>query len=359
MITHVNLRFVSLLVSLQGKCQRRDPPCKYLHPPQHLREQLMQNGRNNMIIRNMQLQLFQHQLMAQSGMLPLTPSTVAAAAVVAAQAAAAASPGSATNSPVAGANNSPNSLLYAGPGPLALGAPVATSTYPFLNMGFTPYLNAVTSNGIPTGTSTVALHLPGTEVLPPTQDTNVSTTPAKRAALTDAKSGLPLYLSRTTNGVHMTNGTNGKMEGQDNSSAAGGCMMVMNGGPIDSLTTAAAVAAREMNGSPHSCPVTMRSSASTGTNLAAAAAAAATLYALQHTGPPNAATLLNMHPTHPGAAAGHPHPMTSSLQAAPLTAAMLNGGAGGVAQAHFSAVPDPTGFFQPTCHIEIPSYPYQ
>ncbi|THD27972.1 Muscleblind protein [Fasciola hepatica] len=349
--THVDVqngRVICCYDSIKGKCQRRDPPCKYLHPPQHLREQLMQNGRNNMIIRNMQLQLFQHQLMAQSGMLPLTPSTVAAAAVVAAQAAAAASPGSATNSPVAGANNSPNSLLYAGPGPLALGAPVATSTYPFLNMGFTPYLNAVTSNGIPTGTSTVALHLPGTEVLPPTQDTNVSTTPAKRAALTDAKSGLPLYLSRTTNGVHMTNGTNGKMEGQDNSSAAGGCMMVMNGGPIDSLTTAAAVAAREMNGSPHSCPVTMRSSASTGTNLAAAAAAAATLYALQHTGPPNAATLLNMHPTHPGAAAGHPHPMTSSLQAAPLTAAMLNGGAGGVAQAHFSAVPDPTGFFQPT-----------
>ncbi|VDP75666.1 unnamed protein product [Echinostoma caproni] len=340
---------ISIFTQRYGKCQRRDPPCKYLHPPQHLREQLMQNGRNNMIIRNMQLQLFQHQLIAQSGMLPLTPSAVAAAAVVAAQAAAAASPGSAANSPVTGANGAPNSLLYPGPGPLAIGAPVPTSTYPFLNMGFAPYLNAITSTGLPTGTSTVALHLPGTEVLPPTEP-NTSTTPAKRAALTDAKSGLPLYLPRT-NGVHMANGTSGKMDTQDASSAAGGCMMVVNGGPMDSLTAAAAAAAgaaREMNGSPHSCPVTMRSSASTGTNLGAAAAAAATLYALQHPhGPPNAATLLNMHPTHP-AAGHHPHPM-ASLQAAPLTAAMVNGNANGVAQAHFSTVPDPTGFFQPAC----------
>lgn len=241
--------------------------------------------------------------------------------------------------------------------PTVIGSPISFCScqsiwFIFQNMGFTPYLNAITSTGIPTGTSTVALHLPGTEVLPPTQEPNASTTPAKRAALTDTKSGLPLYLSRTTNGVHVTNGTNGKMDNQDNNSAAGGCMMVVNGGPIDSLTTAAAVAAREMNGSPHSCPVTLRSpSVSTGSNLAAAAVA--TLYALQHTGPPNAATLLNMHPTHPGAATGapHPHPMASSLQAgAPFTAAMLNGGpAGGVAQAHFSAVPDPTGFFQPTC----------
>jgi len=40
----------------QGKCQRKDPPCKYLHPPQHLREQLLQNGRNNLILRNLQMQ---------------------------------------------------------------------------------------------------------------------------------------------------------------------------------------------------------------------------------------------------------------------------------------------------------------
>ena len=44
------------LVFLQGKCQRKDPPCKYLHPPQHLKEQLLQNGRNNLIIRQLQMQ---------------------------------------------------------------------------------------------------------------------------------------------------------------------------------------------------------------------------------------------------------------------------------------------------------------
>ncbi|ESN95263.1 hypothetical protein HELRODRAFT_179602 [Helobdella robusta] len=38
-----------------GRCQRTNPPCKYLHPPQHLKEQLLQNGRNNLIRRNLQL----------------------------------------------------------------------------------------------------------------------------------------------------------------------------------------------------------------------------------------------------------------------------------------------------------------
>jgi len=45
---------------VQGRCQRIDPPCKYLHPPQHLKEQLLQNGRNNLIMRNFnQLQRIQ------------------------------------------------------------------------------------------------------------------------------------------------------------------------------------------------------------------------------------------------------------------------------------------------------------
>ena len=45
---------------VQGRCQRTDPPCKYLHPPQHLKEQLLQNGRNNLIMRNLnQLQRIQ------------------------------------------------------------------------------------------------------------------------------------------------------------------------------------------------------------------------------------------------------------------------------------------------------------
>jgi len=46
-----------VMCCLQGKCQRRDPPCKYLHPPQHLKEQLLQNGRNNLIMKHLQMQM--------------------------------------------------------------------------------------------------------------------------------------------------------------------------------------------------------------------------------------------------------------------------------------------------------------
>ncbi|CAC5405654.1 MBNL [Mytilus coruscus] len=51
-----NGRVTACFDSIKGKCQRKDPPCKYLHPPQHLREQLLQNGRNNLILKNLQMQ---------------------------------------------------------------------------------------------------------------------------------------------------------------------------------------------------------------------------------------------------------------------------------------------------------------
>jgi len=51
---------VCSLAREQGKCQRRDPPCKYLHPPQHLKEQLLQNGRNNLILKHLQMQMMAH-----------------------------------------------------------------------------------------------------------------------------------------------------------------------------------------------------------------------------------------------------------------------------------------------------------
>ena len=47
MYTYINCK----LLFLQGKCQRKEPPCKYLHPPQHLKEQLLQNGRQNLAIK--------------------------------------------------------------------------------------------------------------------------------------------------------------------------------------------------------------------------------------------------------------------------------------------------------------------
>lgn len=49
-----NGRVVCCFDSIKGRCQRIDPPCKYLHPPQHLKEQLLQNGRNNLIMKNLQ-----------------------------------------------------------------------------------------------------------------------------------------------------------------------------------------------------------------------------------------------------------------------------------------------------------------
>ncbi|XP_055868939.1 muscleblind-like protein 3 isoform X17 [Biomphalaria glabrata] len=63
-----NGRVVACFDSIKGKCQRKEPPCKYLHPPQHLREQLLQNGRNNLILKNLQLQAYQQ---AQFGVLPV------------------------------------------------------------------------------------------------------------------------------------------------------------------------------------------------------------------------------------------------------------------------------------------------
>lgn len=38
---------------LQGRCTRENPKCKYLHPPQHLKDQLLINGRNNLALKNL------------------------------------------------------------------------------------------------------------------------------------------------------------------------------------------------------------------------------------------------------------------------------------------------------------------
>jgi len=69
-----NGRVTCCFDSIKGKCQRKDPPCKYLHPPQHLREQLLQNGRNNLILKNLQVQA-----MAAAGLQPMVPGMIPAA----------------------------------------------------------------------------------------------------------------------------------------------------------------------------------------------------------------------------------------------------------------------------------------
>lgn len=46
----------------QGRCNREKPPCKYFHPPQHLKDQLLINGRNHLALKNA--------LMQQMGLTP-------------------------------------------------------------------------------------------------------------------------------------------------------------------------------------------------------------------------------------------------------------------------------------------------
>lgn len=49
----------------QGRCNREKPPCKYFHPPQHLKDQLLINGRNHLALKNA--------IMQQMGLTPGQP----------------------------------------------------------------------------------------------------------------------------------------------------------------------------------------------------------------------------------------------------------------------------------------------
>ncbi|XP_013406900.1 muscleblind-like protein 1 isoform X7 [Lingula anatina] len=69
-----NGRVTCCFDSIKGKCQRKEPPCKYLHPPQHLREQLLQNGRNNLIMKNLQMQMLTQQAGYQ--VMPMAPQYI-------------------------------------------------------------------------------------------------------------------------------------------------------------------------------------------------------------------------------------------------------------------------------------------
>ncbi|GLV42461.1 muscleblind [Carabus blaptoides fortunei] len=48
-----------------GRCNREKPPCKYFHPPQHLKDQLLINGRNHLALKNA--------IMQQMGLTPGQP----------------------------------------------------------------------------------------------------------------------------------------------------------------------------------------------------------------------------------------------------------------------------------------------
>jgi len=57
----LNGKVIACYDSLKGKCSRREPPCKYLHPPQHLKDQLLQNGKNNLVLKQVALAMMHQQ----------------------------------------------------------------------------------------------------------------------------------------------------------------------------------------------------------------------------------------------------------------------------------------------------------
>ncbi|CDI96926.1 muscleblind protein [Echinococcus multilocularis] len=230
-----NGRVICCYDSIKGKCQRRDPPCKYFHPPQHLRELLLQNGRNNLILKNMQLQLLQQQL-AQGAILPGLSAALAATAPTPSVA----SPGTPATHGIAGAPQCPNptspvsstsigptgKLIYPPAPSLNLTPQGMATTYSLLGVGLSPYLTPTQLNSMAAAAATAA----ALKTVPPTVSlangggagagglsaahlavmaaaataaaaANASAvaplaapaTPAKRPALADAKSGLPMF----------------------------------------------------------------------------------------------------------------------------------------------------------------------
>ncbi|XP_053207587.1 muscleblind-like protein 2a isoform X3 [Panonychus citri] len=75
-----NGRVVACYDSIKGRCNRDKPPCRYFHPPQHLKDQLLINGRNHLASKNVILQQMPQQTVLNTGQLPLPNSTATAAA---------------------------------------------------------------------------------------------------------------------------------------------------------------------------------------------------------------------------------------------------------------------------------------
>ncbi|GFW67576.1 protein muscleblind [Trichonephila clavipes] len=65
-----------MLSVFQGRCNREKPPCKYFHPPQHLKDQLLINGRNHLALKNAIMQQLPLQPLLQPPTAQLTPAVV-------------------------------------------------------------------------------------------------------------------------------------------------------------------------------------------------------------------------------------------------------------------------------------------
>ncbi|VVC29813.1 Zinc finger, CCCH-type [Cinara cedri] len=72
-----NGRVTACYDSIKGRCNREKPPCKYFHPPQHLKDQLLINGRNHLALKNALMQ--QMSMAASQQIVPgQVPAAVAA-----------------------------------------------------------------------------------------------------------------------------------------------------------------------------------------------------------------------------------------------------------------------------------------
>ncbi|XP_054168705.1 protein muscleblind-like isoform X3 [Oppia nitens] len=69
-----NGRVIACYDSIKGRCNREKPPCKYFHPPQHLKDQLLINGRNHLALKNALLQQMPLQTVL-TGQLPMVGPT--------------------------------------------------------------------------------------------------------------------------------------------------------------------------------------------------------------------------------------------------------------------------------------------
>ncbi|XP_018058657.1 PREDICTED: uncharacterized protein LOC108693943 isoform X10 [Atta colombica] len=65
-----NGRVTACYDSIKGRCNREKPPCKYFHPPQHLKDQLLINGRNHLALKNALMQQIQQGLTPGQTLVP-------------------------------------------------------------------------------------------------------------------------------------------------------------------------------------------------------------------------------------------------------------------------------------------------
>ncbi|CAG2161797.1 unnamed protein product [Oppiella nova] len=70
-----NGRVIACYDSIKGRCNREKPPCKYFHPPQHLKDQLLINGRNHLALKNALLQQMPLQTVLTSQIPMVSPIT--------------------------------------------------------------------------------------------------------------------------------------------------------------------------------------------------------------------------------------------------------------------------------------------